>query len=74
LKKKEPKSSRNTKNQKLLSPKESKEQVQIEKEEIIQVELKRSYNCKCGCKVILEGETYKRKVKDGFELCSGCSK
>ena len=47
--------------------KEKKEQEQI-------FESKRTYTCSCGCIVTLEGETYKRKIKDGFELCSSCSK
>lgn len=49
---------------------------EIVKPEIIEskLESKRYYTCSCGVMVVLEGEIHKRKVKDGFELCSSCSK
>jgi len=55
----------------LVAVKEKRE----EKEDIVEqsLEKRRSFICSCGCKVTLEGETYNRKIKDGFELCSSCS-
>jgi len=35
---------------------------------------KRTYTCPCGCEVTLNGEIGKQKIKNGFELCSSCSK
>lgn len=44
------------------------------KEEVTEKqETRREYICSCGCKVTLEGEIYKRKIKDGYELCSKCA-
>jgi hypothetical protein len=56
--------------------KESKNKKSIteDKEDVvIKQETKRIYTCSCGRIVVLEGEIYKRKIKDGFELCSKCS-
>jgi hypothetical protein len=64
-------------NQALLSAMNVKKikETDIETDEsFIKLETRRTYICSCGCHVTLEGETYKRKVKDGFELCSKCSK
>jgi predicted SprT family Zn-dependent metalloprotease len=66
--------SRQEENQMLLSAMKQKNSIEIEQETIEQKqERRRSYTCSCGCHVVLEGEIYKRKVKDGFELCSKCS-
>ena len=63
--------SKNEENQLLLSTlKEQKDKNEIVEEG--KQETRRTYICSCGCKVTLEGETYKRKIKDGFELCSKC--
>lgn len=67
--------SKQEENQKLLSVMSQKKSTEVEEEIFEQnQEKKRSYICSCGCQVTLEGEIYKRKVKDGFELCSKCSK
>jgi len=63
-------------NQALLSAmtvKKSKE-TDVDPDSSLKLETRRTYICSCGCQVTLEGETYKRKVKDGFELCSTCAK
>jgi len=66
--------SKQEENQKLLSVMSQKKSTKVEEEIIEQKqEKKRSYICSCGCQVVLEGETYKRKIKEGFELCSKCS-
>ena len=62
-------------NQALLSAMKKVKEIDVETDESsMKLETRRTYICSCGCQVTLEGETYKRKVKDGFELCSKCSK
>ena len=66
-------------NQALLAILKQKDSNKIEQETIEQEiieqkqEKRRSYVCSCGCHVTLEGEVYKRKIKDGYELCSKCA-
>jgi hypothetical protein len=61
-------------NQVLLAVLKQKDSNEIEQETIEQKqERRRSYTCSCGYHVVLEGEIYKRKIKDGFELCSKCA-
>jgi len=62
-------------NQALLSAMKKVKETETEIDQSsMKLETRRTYICSCGCQVTLEGETYKRKVKDGFELCSTCSK
>ena len=65
--------SKHEENQYLLSTMQQKqENIEVIPQE--QKQSRRIFTCSCGCQVTLEGEIYKRKVKDGFELCSKCSK
>ena len=65
--------SKQEENKALLSIMSQRKTGEIEEEPLEQKQSRRTFICPCGCQVTLEGEVYKRKIKDGYELCSKCA-